>query len=49
MNSVIAEKVEAIVSLGMLNSRMKDFSIFGSLHEHSRSRRERWGCNPLYI
>jgi predicted nucleotidyltransferase component of viral defense system len=25
MNSVIAEKLEAIVSLGMLNSRMKDF------------------------
>jgi hypothetical protein len=25
MNSVIAEKLEAIVSLGMPNSRMKDF------------------------
>ena len=25
MNSVIAEKLEAIISLGMLNSRMKDF------------------------
>jgi hypothetical protein len=25
MNAVVAEKLEAIVSLGMLNSRMKDF------------------------
>ena len=47
MNSVIAEKLEAIVSLGMLNSRTKTFLIFGSLRKHSRSPRERWGMQSV--
>ena len=39
MNAVVAEKLEAIVSLGMLNSRMKDFTIFGSSRGLSHSKR----------
>jgi hypothetical protein len=36
METVLAEKLEAIVSLGMLNSRMKTSLIYGSCREHFR-------------
>jgi hypothetical protein len=39
MNTVVAEKLEAIVSLGMLNSRMKDFYDIWFLARTFRSRR----------
>jgi hypothetical protein len=40
--TVVAEKLEAIVSFGMANSRMKDYFDYAHSRRKARSIRKRW-------